>query len=83
MSKFNINKSEKEMTEVSDCFFSKNLIDLSYEKDKESKRFTSTLIWPNIFLKITKKLEKLTEYLFNRAIKIELITRQIMAKLCT
>ena len=57
------------MTEVSDCFFSKNLIDLSYEKDKESKRFTSTLIWPNIFLKITKKLEKLTEYLFNRAIK--------------
>ena len=69
MPKLNINKSEKEMTEASDCFFSKNLIDLAYEKDKESKRFTSTLIWPNIFLKITKKLEKLTEYLFNRAIK--------------
>ncbi len=50
-------------------FFSNNLIDLGYEKDKESKNFTSTIIWANILLKITKKLEKLTWYLFNRAIK--------------
>ena len=58
----------KELTQSSD-FFGSNLIDLSFKADRESKAFTSRLLWENLALKIVTKLKLLVDRGFNRAVK--------------
>ena len=59
---------KKQPSQSNNCF-SRNLIDLSFKADRESKGFTSRLIWENLALKVVTKLKILVDRGTNHAIK--------------